>query len=414
MRACIHRGAREIGGTCIEVACGKKRIILDVGLPLSEPDVSKAILPDVSGFRSTDPDLLGIVISHPHQDHYGLVGRLPPGITCLIGKSAESILTAAATFTGANISFGQPLYLQDRIPIALGPFRITPYLVDHSAFDSYAILVEAAGKRLFYTGDFRAHGRKAGQFDRLAQNPPSNVNALLMEGTTLGRPESDEGPTTETTLENRLVAIFKQTTGMPLVMCSGQNIDRLVTVFRACKRVGRQFIIDMYTAHVLRATGSRRIPQADWDTIRVYLPRNQKRRILQSKAFAVSDLYHARRIYPEGLEGVAVRSAMLFRPGMIAELEQSNCLDGACLVYSMWTGYLKEERMRPFQDWIKRQAIPLHFCHTSGHAALRDLQKLRASFLGAYVVPIHSEAPGDYARHFGDVQIHNDGEWWNI
>ena len=44
--------------------------------------------------------------------------------------------------------------------IEIGPFRITPQLVDHSAFDAYALLVEADGKRVYYSGDFRAHGRK--------------------------------------------------------------------------------------------------------------------------------------------------------------------------------------------------------------------------------------------------------------
>ena len=48
-------------------------------------------------------------------------------------------------------------HLRDLVPLRLGPFTVTPYLVDHSAFDSYAVLVEVAGRRLFYSGDVRAH-----------------------------------------------------------------------------------------------------------------------------------------------------------------------------------------------------------------------------------------------------------------
>jgi hypothetical protein len=55
---------------------------------------------------------------------------------------------------------------------------------------------------------------------------------------------------------------------MALVWCSGQNIDRLVTVMQACIKTGRQFILDMYTAHVLRATGNERLPQAGWEHIK--------------------------------------------------------------------------------------------------------------------------------------------------
>jgi mRNA degradation ribonuclease J1/J2 len=101
-----------------------------------------------------------------------------------------------------------PLHLEDRSPITLGPFTITPYLVDHSAYDAYAILVEADGVGLFYTGDFRAHGRKGKLFYKLLRLPPKHVDVLLMEGTTLGRPSTDVGFPSEADLERRFVDLF--------------------------------------------------------------------------------------------------------------------------------------------------------------------------------------------------------------
>uniref|UniRef100_UPI001C5CADBA hypothetical protein n=1 Tax=Escherichia fergusonii TaxID=564 RepID=UPI001C5CADBA len=65
---------------------------------------------------------------------------------------------------------------------------ITPYLADHSAFDAYSLLVEAHGKRAFYSGDIRAHGRKARLFENLVEHPPQAIDVLLLEGTTLSRP----------------------------------------------------------------------------------------------------------------------------------------------------------------------------------------------------------------------------------
>ncbi len=79
MRICIHRGTQEIGGTCIEIEAQGKRIVLDVGLPLDAPDEGhEDLLPRVPGFRETDDNLLGVVISHPHQDHYGLTRYIRP------------------------------------------------------------------------------------------------------------------------------------------------------------------------------------------------------------------------------------------------------------------------------------------------------------------------------------------------
>ena len=79
-------------------------------------------------------------------------------------------------------------FLRDLQPIAVGPFRITPLLVDHSAYDAYALLIEARGKRLLYTGDLRAHGRKASLFERLVKQPPQEIDVMLMEGTSIGAP----------------------------------------------------------------------------------------------------------------------------------------------------------------------------------------------------------------------------------
>ena len=66
MKVRIHRGTREIGGTCIEVEAQGKRIALDVGLPLDAPDdasggAHERLLPAVSGFREPDDSLLGKV-----------------------------------------------------------------------------------------------------------------------------------------------------------------------------------------------------------------------------------------------------------------------------------------------------------------------------------------------------------------
>jgi ribonuclease J len=410
MKVCIHRGAEEVGGTCVEIESQGERIVLDVGLPL-DVDLGDMERHSIPGFSAPDPSLLGVVISHPHQDHYGLAHLLPNETRFLVGKAAASILAAAEVFTPSGITLSNVIYLEDRQPITMGPFTITPYLVDHSAYDAYAVLVEADGQRLFYTGDIRAHGRKARLFERLVGDPPQNVDVLLMEGTTIGR--DGEFPT-ETELEYHFTSLFRATPGMALVWLSGQNVDRIVTVFRACKRAGRQLIVDMYTAHVLRATSNPKIPQAGWNGVKVFLPRLQRSRIKRLKAFAVSNLYRLCRIYTEQLAEAAPRSVMLFRSSMICDVEQARCLDGARMNYSMWPGYLERDTMPPFSRWLAANGIPMEVVHTSGHAAIDDLRRLREAFGGAVVVPIHSEQGDRFEELFGNVQRRRDGEWWQL
>ena len=95
MKVRIHRGTREIGGTCIEVEAQGKRIALDVGLPLDAPEdaadgAHEQLLPAVRGFREPDDSLLGVVISHPHMDHYGLARYLAPSVPVYIGEAAPA------------------------------------------------------------------------------------------------------------------------------------------------------------------------------------------------------------------------------------------------------------------------------------------------------------------------------------
>ena len=302
MRLRIHRGTKEIGGTCIEIEAQGKRIALDVGLPLDAPDEGQEeLLPEVPGFREPDDSLLGVVISHPHQDHYGLARHIRSEVPIWIGKAANDIMTAASAYVPGGHAFADPRFIADRTPVEIGPFRITPYLVDHSAFDAYALLVEADGKRVFYSGDFRAHGRKKALFEAMVNRPPGNLDVLLMEGTTIGRAGTSEGFATETDLEREFAQAIRETAGIHFVWTSSQNIDRLVTIFRAAKRTGRVLLIDLYTAVVLEATGRDTIPQSDWDGVKLYIPHSQRVHIKKNALFDDLTRHKANRIIPEDL-----------------------------------------------------------------------------------------------------------------
>ena len=258
MRLRIHRGTKEIGGTCIEVEAQSKRLALDVGLPLDAPDdegTRESLLPAVSGFREHDDSLSGVLVSHPHQDHYGLAKYIRPDVPVYIGEAAHNILTAASHYVPNGHAFTDPRFIAHRKPLEIGPFRVTPYLVDHSAFDAYALLVEVDGKRVFYSGDFRGHGRKAKLFEAMIANPLVDIDVLLMEGTTIGRTGTDEGFATESDLELEFVRAFRETKGLHFVWTSSQNIDRLVTIFRAAKRTGRILLIDFTPPSCWRRPG---------------------------------------------------------------------------------------------------------------------------------------------------------------
>jgi len=263
----ILRGANEIGGSCVEICSSSTRIIIDIGMPLMNPDGSsfdssniktqsaqdlldKSILPSVPGLSiEGDKKKTALLISHAHQDHYGLIDFVNKKIPVYLGEASHTLIELTAVFAGKDKVIEKPHYFESYKPFNIGDMEITPYLMDHAAFDAYAFLVRCEGKTLLYTGDFRAHGRKWKLFYKFLHIIPKKIDWLLMEGTSLSRKK--QRFKTEEQLEIEFLKTFKETRGINLVYLSGQNIDRLVTIFRACKRSGKLFVIDFYIATVL-------------------------------------------------------------------------------------------------------------------------------------------------------------------
>lgn len=413
MQACIHRGAREIGGSCVEIESNGQRILLDLGLPL-DAELNETPLPDVSGLESLDESLLAIVISHAHLDHYGLIAKLRQKVPVLIGDGAIRIINAAKQFFPDIPAFANNIKIKDREPVSMGPFTIIPYLVDHSAYDAYAFLIEADGKKIFYSGDFRGHGRKAKLFQRLIKRPPPDIDILLMEGSTLGRTGTDNEYPSEDELEDRLIKNFQSTSGLTLVWTSSQNIDRMVTIYRACRKSRKKLIVDLYTASILMSIKNPRLPQPGFRDFYVFVPEFQRRLIKKHELFDIPLSVSSYRVYPENLAGMARSSIMLFRPSMTQDLERAKCLDGANLIYSLWSGYLKDKRYKWFIDWLDNHQIPISHCHTSGHAPLPDLQRLAHAISAKRLVPIHTFEPDTYRLYFDNVEQREDGETWSV
>ena len=147
----VLRGANQIGGSLISVSCGETTILLDAGEELEGAD---GIPPQAEALaRPSGYD--AVFVTHYHRDHLGLVYRASPDIPLYLGRKAWAVQTAADQYKSQK-----PLhpagFLEDRMPIQIGPITVTPYLCDHSAFDSYMLLVEGTGNSLLFPGVFKA------------------------------------------------------------------------------------------------------------------------------------------------------------------------------------------------------------------------------------------------------------------
>jgi ribonuclease J len=280
----VHRGTQEIGGSCIEIAhTDGARVILDAGRPLDAPDGATGLLPE--SLDRTQPAT--VLISHPHQDHWGLVEEIPASWPIWTGAGSAKLIAITGDVTRRPLTRTFKTWDSHSGPFAIGPFTITPMLTDHSAFDAYMLLVEGDGKRILYTGDFRCHGRKSVLVGRIMAAPPANIDVLLTEGTNLG---SDKPTKSEDEIEGDFVELFAKTKGRVFVSWSGQNIDRTVTLYRAAERTGRTLAIDLYTADVLdRIAQGTGIPHPGFENLKVVVTRGLGNHYQEPRGFRRTD-----------------------------------------------------------------------------------------------------------------------------
>ena len=124
--------------------------------------------------------------------------------------------------------------------------------------------------------------------------------------------------------------------------------------------------------------------------MKLYVPHRQRVFIKEKGLFNDLGRHKANRLYPERLPDLAGHSVMLFRPMAMSDDGIEAALDGAALTYSMWEGYLTQDRSRKVLKWLDDQGIPWQVIHTSGHASVADLKR----FAGALArVPSSPSVP---------------------
>lgn len=426
MKFIIHRGAHEIGGSCVELKTDKTRLIIDFGLPLVNPDhtpfdsktlLGKSIkelkelkiLPTIPGFYKDETKKVdGLIISHAHLDHYGLLSYVHPDIPIFISQGAKELMNISVIFTPSKVSVMNPKIIEVKKPFSIGDFLVTPHLVDHSAFDALAFLIEAEGRRVFYSGDFRGHGRKSNLFKAMIKKPPSDIDCLLMEGSSLGR--GDKAYPSEISVENKIREILNDSNNITFLFVSSQNIDRLVSAYKACLKSNHIFIIDIYTAYVLDKlkSVSVRLPQFNWCNIRVKFLKNQADALARAVSPEQLYIYDQRKIGIDEINQKKNQILMVARDNSIfpAILRNIDHPEGAKVIYSMWEGYLTEK----FKSYCETNRLIIEKVHTSGHANIDDLREFANAIKAKQLIPIHTFEAKAYPRYFSNVKILEDGK----
>ena len=426
MQLIIHRGTKEIGGSCVELKTANNRILIDFGIPLVSCDhqpfdvnllkgktieelKAQGILPDIKGlYKDEEKGIDGILISHSHLDHYGFLQYVNSEIPIYLSRGAGILIEVSNIFVPTKVGKLNTRIVSHKKQLSIGDFTITPFLVDHSAFDAFAFLIEAEGKRLFYSGDFRAHGRKAKLFKQIVERPPQNIDCLLMEGSAIGR--EDVQYKTEVEIEKRLEDVLRERKNITFLFASSQNIDRIVSAYRACLKTGSIFVIDIYTVFILDNLKqvSKRIPQFNWKNIRIKFLKYHADCLVNAGYRDLLYVYNKRKIDVFEINRNKNKILMLARDNSVFPLivKDIDGIQGTKIIFSMWEGYLTDK----FRSFCVQKNLTIEHVHTSGHATLEDLKTFANALNPKRLVPIHTFEGKQFTTLFQNVKVLEDGE----
>ena len=381
MTITIHRGTHQIGGCATEFRTERTRIFVDFGAELpgldgTQPEETISI----AGLSEVPTDCDGVFFTHSHGDHIGNIGHILPDVPLYMGEASKEItlllnrrLQKAYEFNPAVFSdrsaeisaLERTETIADRVPVSVGDFTVTPYRVDHSAFDAYMFLIEAEGVRILHTGDFRDHGYTGGQVKRILQDI-GQVDWLICEGTMLSR--DGETVMTEQELEAKACSIIEACKKV-FVLCSSTNIDRIRAFYKA-KPYNCPAVCDGYQKDVL-------------DIAEKYAPTGYDYKF----QYVIPDKEWNYKLHnwmeDQGFV-MFVRANDSFKETMEPYKNDS------IVIYSMWDGYLQNPRIA---DFLRGHNVVK--LHTSGHAAQKTLKEVCETVRPRRgVIPIHSETPG--------------------
>jgi ribonuclease J len=396
----IHRGIDQIGGCITEIATEKARILIDLGQNLPDGDVIvKDEFANSISIERLTKNVDAIFYTHYHGDHLGLFHLVPDKVTQYIGSVAKrvvlckhlrlSYIKGREEISAKEISILE--HLQTFVPeqrIVIGDIKVIPYFVSHSAYDAYLFLIEADGKRILHTGDFRGHGYLSKGLFKTVEKlilSQGKIDFLITEGTMLSR--LDERVRHENELKREVVELMKHYKNV-FVMCSSTDMERLATFHAANKELGNKpFVCDDFQKDVLQIfsdTAGRKSSLFDFGEPYAFRKGNPKLlNWMQDKGFCM-----------------LVRATKKFED-YLAFLKPHIDKTQTVLIYSMWKEYIdpdSKHAIKRYLDFV-RKFQNVNKIHTSGHASadcLTEICNLVNPTFG--IIPIHSEHSDDYQK----------------
>jgi len=379
-------GLGEIGMNMLAIESEGKLLLIDCGLMFPEAYMMgiDLVLPEVAWLEKRRDDIVGLVLTHGHEDHIGAVPYLwhklgQPRIyaTCLTLGLLSNKLKEYALDAHVELETLVP-----RQPVVLGPFKVEPFRVAHSIVDGVGYAIKTAAGVLVHTGDFKldqtpVDGQKT-DLARLAELGEQGVLLLLADSTNV----ENEGYTlSESTVGKAFAEILPICPRRVIIATFSSNIHRIQQVADAAKASGRRMLVNgrsmVSNIAIARQLGYLQIEDEQFVELK------EMRELPPDQVL----------ILTTGSQGEPLSSLMRIALG---DHKQIHVEEGDRVILSSKFIPGNEKAISDLINNLYRRGAEVYYektseIHVSGHASREELKLLHNLVKPRYFVPIHGE-----------------------
>ena len=385
---CPLGGSGEIGGNMNLYAYGKeyekKWIIVDMGVSFADDSVPgiDLIMPDAGFIIDKKDDLLGIVLTHAHEDHIGAVAHIWPSLKCKIYATPFTAALILEKFKEKKIEISTYLEV---VPlngkIKLGSFEIDFVTLTHSILEPNGLSIKTPLGTVLHTGDWKIDPNPliGGQIDEQKLKSIGNigVSAMICDSTNIFSPGRAGS---ESDVRDSLLRIMELKTNRILVTSFASNVARMESIFYCAKKTERNIcLVGRSMQRIYRAARKCGYLQG---LIEPLEPRDAKK-VSKNKI-----IYLATGSQGEPM-GAMTRIINGIHPDVYLE-------KGDCVIFSSKIIPGNEKKLYHLQNLIVKNKMEMiseenAFVHVSCHPNRDDLKDMYNWIRPNSLIPVHGE-----------------------
>lgn len=377
-------GTNEIGMNVNLYHIDGKFIMIDCGSGFADdylPGVDMLVA-DLSFIEKHKDDLLGLILTHAHEDHVGGVQYLWENLECPIytTKFTKNFLKIKL----AEYSFAKKVKINEvgaGEKIKLGPFEIETMPLTHSAPEMQALMIRTKAGNIFHTGDWKFDPKplvgKASDEELLKKYGKEGVLALVCDSTNVFNPGTSGS---EGDVRDNLVKLVSESPEMVVVTTFASNIARIDTIIHAAEKAGRRVVLTGRSLH--------RVVEAAQES--GYL--NDIRPFVDERSISK----HKKRellVVATGCQGEPLAATSKMASGSHHSIHLSS-KDTVIFSSKIIPGNEKKI-FRLFNIFVKKGIEVVterdHMVHVSGHPAIDELKRMYQLVKPKICIPVHGE-----------------------